>query len=99
MDRILRVNMTDRSFQLEPLPAAYLRLGGRALTSRIVADEVDPCCDPLGPGNKLVFAPGLLSGTPLSSSSRLSVGCKSPLTGGIKESNAGGQSGATSWRG
>lgn len=93
MERILRVNMRDRSVSTEALPEAYWNLGGRSLTSRILCDEIDPMCDPLGPGNKLVFAPGLLSGTVLSSSSRISVGCKSPLTGGIKESNAGGQSG------
>jgi aldehyde:ferredoxin oxidoreductase len=47
-------------------------------------------CDPLGPENKLIFAPGYLSGSPLVNSSRLSIGAKSPLTGGIKESNVGG---------
>lgn len=85
--------MRDRSVSTEAFPDAYWNLGGRSLTSRILCDEIDPMCDPLGPDNKLVFAPGLLSGTVLSSSSRISVGCKSPLTGGIKESNAGGQSG------
>lgn len=93
MERILRVNMTDRSYRIEPLPQEWRLLGGRAITSRIVATEVDPLCDPLGPNNKLVLAPGLLSGTTLSSSSRISAGAKSPLTGGIKESNGGGQSG------
>jgi aldehyde:ferredoxin oxidoreductase len=52
--------------------------------------EVPPTCDPLGPENKLIFAPGSLSGTSLVNTSRLSVGAKSPLTGTIKESNAGG---------
>ena len=47
-------------------------------------------CDPLGPENKLIFAPGYLSGSALVNTSRLSVGAKSPLTGGIKESNVGG---------
>ncbi|BDG59186.1 aldehyde ferredoxin oxidoreductase C-terminal domain-containing protein [Caldinitratiruptor microaerophilus] len=94
MDRILRVDMAALAARVEPLPQEYRLLGGRALTSRIVADEVDPRCDPLGPKNKLVLAPGLLSGTPLSSSSRISAGAKSPLTGGIKESNGGGQTGA-----
>jgi aldehyde:ferredoxin oxidoreductase len=47
-------------------------------------------CDPLGPENKLVSAPGFLSGTPLPNTSRISIGAKSPLTGGIKESNVGG---------
>jgi aldehyde:ferredoxin oxidoreductase len=45
----------------------------------------------LGEDNKLVIAPGLLSGSAASMSGRISVGCKSPLTGGIKEANAGGQ--------
>lgn len=90
MERTLRIDMTRGEAHLEPLPEAYRLLGGRALTSRIVADEVDPLCDPLGPHNKVVLATGLLSGTALSSSNRLSAGGKSPLTGGIKEANAGG---------
>jgi aldehyde:ferredoxin oxidoreductase len=56
-----------------------------------VAKEVPPLCHPLGEDNKLVLAPGLLSGTIAAMSGRLSVGCKSPLTGGIKEANSGGQ--------
>lgn len=91
MDKILRVNMSTRTVAAEPLPAAYRYLGGRALTSRILLDEVDPTCSPLGPHNKLVIAPGLISGTTVSSSNRMSVGCKSPLTGGSKEANGGGQ--------
>ena len=57
-----------------------------------MAAEVEPTCHPLGPKNKLVFAPGLLSGTVAANSGRLSVGAKSPLTGTIKEANAGGTS-------
>ena len=90
MDKMLRVNMATRRVTVEPVPAQYAALGGRALTSRLVCDEVPPECEPLGPFNKLVFAPGLLSGTNAPSSGRLSVGGKSPLTGGIKESNSGG---------
>src|SRR5512136_2357869 len=69
----------------------FAGLGGRAMTSTIVAREVHPLCHPLGAENKLVIAPGMLSGTTGSMTGRLSVGCKSPLTGTIKESNAGGQ--------
>ncbi|MDY0040056.1 MAG: aldehyde ferredoxin oxidoreductase C-terminal domain-containing protein, partial [Desulforhabdus sp.] len=69
----------------------YAGLGGRGLTSAIVAKEVPPMCHPLGAENKLVIAPGLLSGTTGAMTGRLSVGCKSPLTGGIKEANSGGQ--------
>jgi len=67
-----------------------LEWGGRGLTSFFINSEVPPTCDPLGPENKLIFAPGYLSGSPLVNSSRLSIGAKSPLTGGIKESNVGG---------
>ena len=91
MRRIVRVDVGAGTAVFEDLPEAYAALGGRALTSAIVAAEVDPVCDPLGPLNKIVFAPGLLAGTTAPNSSRLSVGCKSPLTGGIKESNSGGQ--------
>ncbi len=92
MPKILRVNMTDRTVAYEDVPEKYKFLGGRGLTSTIVHDEVDATCHPLGPNNKLVFAPGIVTGTNAPTSGRVSVGGKSPLTGGIKESNAG-----TSW--
>ncbi|KNZ69089.1 Aldehyde ferredoxin oxidoreductase [Thermincola ferriacetica] len=88
--KICRVNMANLSVSTEDVPEEWKYLGGRALTSAIVAKEVDPTCHPLGKRNKLVFAPGLLSGTTAPNSGRMSVGAKSPLTGGIKESNSGG---------
>jgi aldehyde:ferredoxin oxidoreductase len=88
---ILRINMTDRSYTLEELPEAYKHLAGRGLTSTIVHDEVPATCHPLGPNNKLVFSPGYVTGTAAPTSARISVGAKSPLTGGIKESNAGSE--------
>ncbi|AGF77930.1 aldehyde:ferredoxin oxidoreductase [Desulfocapsa sulfexigens DSM 10523] len=91
-DKIFRVNMTDLSTSIEDVPAEWAGHGGRGLTSTIVAAEVPPTCHPLGPNNKLVFAPGLLSGTTASNSGRISAGAKSPLTGTIKEANAGGTS-------
>jgi aldehyde:ferredoxin oxidoreductase len=93
MDKILRIKMgADAGPQVKEEPlGGYAGLGGRAMTSTIVAKEVPPLCHPLGADNKLVIAPGLLSGTTAAMSGRLSVGCKSPLTGGIKEANAGGQ--------
>jgi aldehyde:ferredoxin oxidoreductase len=86
---ILRLNMSDRTYRLEEVPAAYENLGGRGMTSTMVHDEVPPLCHALGPNNKLVFAPGIVTGTAAPTSARISVGAKSPLTGGIKESNAG----------
>lgn len=93
MFKILRVNMSDLSVKSEEIPEAYQGLGGRGLTSAIVSKEVDPTCFPIGPNNKLVFAPGLLGGTNCANSGRISVGGKSPLTGTIKEANSGGQAG------
>jgi aldehyde:ferredoxin oxidoreductase len=93
MDKLLRVNMSAAGGPKateEPI-GDYAGLGGRALTTGIVFNEVPPTCHPLGAENKLVIAPGMLSGTPAAMSGRISVGCKSPLTGGIKESNSGGQ--------
>lgn len=90
MAKILRVDLTSRKSSWEEMPERYSGLGGRGLTSAIVAAEVPPKADPLGPENVVVFAPGIIAGTSLPNSGRLSVGGKSPLTGTIKESNSGG---------
>jgi aldehyde:ferredoxin oxidoreductase len=88
--KFIRVNMSEGTTSTEDVPQEYAGLGGRGLTSTIINAEVPPKCDPLGPENKLIFAPGLLSGSPLANTSRISIGAKSPLTGTIKESNVGG---------
>ena len=91
--QIWRVNTRTQELKREPVPENWQRLGGRGLIARVLVDEVDAKCDPLGAENKLIFTPGLLVGHMLSSTDRLSVGGKSPLTGGIKEANAGGRTG------
>ena len=88
--KFIRINMNQKTINVEDVPQEYMGLGGRGLTSIMINKEVPPNCDPLGPENKLIFAPGSLSGTTLVNTSRISIGAKSPLTGGIKESNAGG---------
>lgn len=90
MDTFLRVDVRRKRVFLEPVPEKYKKVGGRSLIAKLLLDEVPPSCEPLGPHNKLIFATGLLAGTGLSSSGRISIGGKSPLTGTIKESNAGG---------
>ncbi|MBU1697321.1 MAG: aldehyde ferredoxin oxidoreductase [Proteobacteria bacterium] len=92
--KFIKINMTEKSITVNEVPQQYLGLGGRGLTSTMINAEVPPTCDPLGPDNKLIIAPGVLSGTSLVSTSRVSIGAKSPLTGTIKESNAGGTTGA-----
>jgi len=91
--KILRINMTELKATYEEMPEKWARWGGRGMTSAITFDEVDPTCHPLGPNNKLVIAPGWVSGSPAApSSGRTSFGGKSPLTGTIKEANSGGLS-------
>jgi len=90
---IWRINTRTQEFLQESIPDNWQTLGGRALLARILLDEVKPTCEPLGSNNKLIFAPGLLVGHVLSSCDRISIGGKSPLTGGVKEANAGGRTG------
>jgi aldehyde:ferredoxin oxidoreductase len=93
MDKIVRINMGadgGPEIKIDSL-GDYAGLGGRGMTSAIVAGEVPPTCHALSEDNKLVIAPGMLSGSTAAMSGRISVGCKSPLTGGIKEANSGGQ--------
>ncbi|HPD14035.1 MAG TPA: aldehyde ferredoxin oxidoreductase C-terminal domain-containing protein [Planctomycetota bacterium] len=90
MGALIRVRMGSLTATAEEVPSRLRALGGRAVTSAIVASEVPPACHPLAAENKLVIAPGLLAGTAAPCSGRLSIGAKSPLTGGIKESNSGG---------
>ena len=81
--KIIRINMTNLTVSEEAVSKEYAGIGGRALTSAIVSNEVKPTCHPLGPNNKLVFAPGLLTGTTAPNSGRVYVGAKIPLTGTI----------------
>ena len=90
MTDLLNVDLTSGAVAREPLGADLEPLGGHGLTSAIVSGEVHPEADPLGPGNVLVYAAGLFAGTVVPNGGRLSVGGKSPLTGGIKEANSGG---------
>ena len=90
--KILRVDMGTLTTRFENIRDDWKYLGGRGLSSAIVNAEVPGRCDALGKLNKFVVAPGMITGTTAPSSGRLSVGGKSPLTGGIKEANAGGRS-------
>ena len=92
-ESVWRANVAAETVSVERLPERWRKQGGRALIPRILLDEIPPGCDPLGPLNKLIWSVGLLVGHKISSCDRISLGSKSPLTGGIKESNAGGSTG------
>lgn len=93
--KLLRVKMNQLHVEWDQVPVAYEHLGGRALIAKLLLEEIPPTCDALGPHNKLIFTPGLLGGAGVTTAGRLSVGSKSPLTGGVKETNAGGTAGDT----
>ncbi len=92
-DRILRVDMTTGAIFTETAPAKYRFLGGRALGAQMLLDETDARVHPLAKEAKLFVTVGLLGGTAVTTSGRTSFVFKSPLTGGTKEANVGGQLG------
>ena len=94
MSKILRVNTQTGAATYEDLKPEYRMFGNRGLIAKIMNDEVNPKCDPLGKENKFLLTLGILSETPLPMGLRVSAGGKSPLTGGIKEANVGGTAGA-----
>ena len=92
---ILRVDLTKGKVSREATDIKLARdyIGARGLGVRIMSDEVDPKIDPLGPDNKLIFAPGPLTGTFAPSAGRYDVITKGPLNGVIAASNSGGSFG------
>lgn len=93
MNKIVRVDTRTREVRELPVTEEESRWGGRALIAHILLREVEPTCEPLGRRNKLIFACGLLADTNVTTTGQMSVGGKSPLTGGVKESNVGGWAG------
>lgn len=86
----LVIDMQTLTVSKEPLDDEYRELGGKALIAQYMIKNVPPQCDPLGDENQLILCTGVFAGTKLTTAHRMSVGGKSPLTGGIKESNVGG---------
>ncbi len=91
--KILRIDLTERRFQVEELSKSWYKnvIGGRAANSKRLYEELDCDCDPLGPDNLLIFGAGPLTGTILPASAYYIVSAKSPLTGLLGDSAAGGQ--------
>jgi len=91
--KILRINLTERTSQIEYLDPKWIKpvIGGRAANTKRLIDELDPNCDPLGPDNILIFGVGPLTGSLLPASAYYTVTAKSPLTGILGDSAAGGQ--------
>jgi aldehyde:ferredoxin oxidoreductase len=91
--RVLRIDLTRRKFTIESLEASWILplIGGRAANTKRLFEELDPECDPLGPDNVLIYGVGPLTGSFLTASAYYTVSAKSPLTGILGDSAAGGQ--------
>ncbi len=96
MGRLLRIDLTDRTIRKEPLDEELVQkfVGGRGMNSKILYDEVSPGTDPLGPQNTIIIGTGPCNGTLVPGSSRFTITSKSPLTGLLGDTNAGGFFGA-----
>jgi len=93
MKWIIRVNTRTGKIDKREASQEEMQWGGRLLISKFLLREVPPICDPLGRLNKLIIAPGLLGDTVVTTTGKFSVGGKSPLTRGVKESDVGGEAG------
>jgi aldehyde:ferredoxin oxidoreductase len=90
--KLLRVNLTTGECKTEAIPKQWLKeyVGGRGLAARYLYEELDPTVEPLSPENKLIFATGPLTGTPVPCGARYMVVTKGALTNAITTSNSGG---------
>jgi aldehyde:ferredoxin oxidoreductase len=91
--KILRINLSNKTSREEPLSEEMARnfIGGAGFGIKHLFDEVKPGTDPLGPDNKLIFAPGPFTGAGVPCASRMAVTGKSPLTGAVGMALSGGE--------
>jgi len=90
MRKYLHINLRDRSVKTDQLHGEDIIRVGRHFIAKTLLKSGAATVDPLSPENPLIFSAGPFAGTNFSNANRISVGCKSPLTGGIKEANSGG---------
>ncbi|TET86278.1 MAG: aldehyde:ferredoxin oxidoreductase [Anaerolineales bacterium] len=90
--RILHVDLNNMALKVEEPDEVFYRryMGGSALGLYYLLRQTPAGADPMGPENTLVFALSMLTGTPISGQSRITVVAKSPLTEAVGDSQAGG---------
>ncbi|MCP5036792.1 MAG: aldehyde ferredoxin oxidoreductase, partial [Rhodobacteraceae bacterium] len=90
MRKTITIDLGSQSISGDEIEGAETAISGRYLIAKTLLEGGVAKVDPLGPDNPLIFSAGPFAGTNFSNANRISVGCKSPLTGGIKEANSGG---------
>ena len=88
--KYLHINLKQQSVKEDTMQGEALVKAGRYFIAKTLLQSGAATVDPLSPENPLIFSAGPFAGTNFSNANRTSVGCKSPLTGGVKEANAGG---------
>ncbi len=90
--KLLRVDLAEGKVSEESIDLDLARkfVGGRGLGTYYLTREIEPEVDPLSPGNKLIMVAGPLTGSKAPAACRYMVVTKSPLTGTVASSNAGG---------
>ena len=84
------IELSTRQIRTEELEGEAIVRAGRYLIAKTLTDAGLGDVDPLSGDNPLIFSAGPFAGTNFSNANRVSVGCKSPLTLGVKEANGGG---------
>ena len=90
MRKYLDIDLSTKVTEVKEIDGEEVIVVGRHLIAKKLLENGVATVDPLGPDNPLIFSAGPFAGSNFSNANRLSVGCKSPLTGGIKEANSGG---------
>ena len=90
MRKYYHIDLSEKKIEFEEQDGMDLIKIGRHLIAKTLLEKNAATVDPLGPDNPLIFSAGPFAGSSFSNANRTSVGCKSPLTGGVKEANGGG---------
>ena len=86
----LNIQLADQKVERQTFTGEQIARSGRFFIARELVACGAAKVEPLSEDNPLIFSVGPFAGTNFSNANRVSVGCRSPLTGGIKEANAGG---------
>jgi aldehyde:ferredoxin oxidoreductase len=93
MDKIIKVDTRKGDIKTIIASDEEIYWGGRSFISKYLLKNTSPNCEAIGRYNKLILSSGLIADTNVTTTGKLSIGGKSPLTGGIKECNVGGSAG------
>jgi aldehyde:ferredoxin oxidoreductase len=90
--KILHVDLVTGKMEVETPPESFYRkyMGGSAMALYYILREVPKGADPLGPENLLTVFDSVVTGASISGQSRINVNAKSPMSGAIGDSQAGG---------